>query len=258
MTLTPEEIRARIDDLDQRVGWYQDIDLGNDLHTKTRVFWGESIDHPRQRWEAVLGGSPGGHVWDVGAGYRLQCGIPAIRGQATRGRLRAGRRPKAGVHRAGQVLCRCARTSMSSSASSISTRSARLAGIRPRVLRGILYHCRYLSQAVDQVSEVSSDTWSWSQRSTRWRARSRTCASSALRSTSGLGERQQAPPGPLAPQHDRSRGSVLRAWLHQHHPTFQGRRPGWHRSLSLIREAPSSGLAGPRTSCKSSADFSVS
>jgi hypothetical protein len=37
MVLSRDEIENKVAELDQTVGWYQDIDLGNGIHTKTRV-----------------------------------------------------------------------------------------------------------------------------------------------------------------------------------------------------------------------------
>ena len=65
-----DAIKARISELDDDPGWYQNIDLKNGLQTKTRCVWGEKIDHPRERWEAVASAFPqsfeGKTVLDVG------------------------------------------------------------------------------------------------------------------------------------------------------------------------------------------------
>ena len=47
------DIEQRIAELDEDPGWYQNIDLGDGIQTKTRVIWGEDIDHPRRRWGGV-------------------------------------------------------------------------------------------------------------------------------------------------------------------------------------------------------------
>ncbi len=68
-------IRRRIAELDVHPGWYQNIDLGNGITTKTRQVWGEEIDHPRARWEEIAPAVPdslaGLSVLDIGcnAGY---------------------------------------------------------------------------------------------------------------------------------------------------------------------------------------------
>jgi len=65
-----DEIEKSVAELDERVGWYQNIDLGNGIQSKTRVIWGESIDHPRQRWEHIVAAVPddlsGMSVLDIG------------------------------------------------------------------------------------------------------------------------------------------------------------------------------------------------
>lgn len=70
-----ETISRRVKELDDNLGWYQNIDLKCGIQTKTRTVWGEEIDHPRQRWESIAPGFPsdfsGKTVLDVGcnAGY---------------------------------------------------------------------------------------------------------------------------------------------------------------------------------------------
>ena len=74
-TWSRQHILERVAELDERVGWYQDIDLGGGIHTKSRVLWGEAIDHPRQRWGNIASAVPndlsGKSVLDIGcnAGY---------------------------------------------------------------------------------------------------------------------------------------------------------------------------------------------
>lgn len=70
-----DAVRARIAEFDAGIGWYQDIDLGNGVHTKSRRIYGEEIDHPRRRWAEVESAVPqdliGKTVLDIGcnAGY---------------------------------------------------------------------------------------------------------------------------------------------------------------------------------------------
>lgn len=63
-------IKARVAELDQDPGWYQNIDLGNGIETKTRRIWREPADHPNDRWNAVAPAFPesfaGKSVLDVG------------------------------------------------------------------------------------------------------------------------------------------------------------------------------------------------
>lgn len=63
-------IRARIAQLDENPGWYQNIKLGEGLQTKTRRIWREPADHPMDRWHAVEPAFPdsfaGKSVLDVG------------------------------------------------------------------------------------------------------------------------------------------------------------------------------------------------
>ncbi len=73
---TRDKILARVRELDDGdMGWYQDIQLGNGLSTKTRQVWGEDLDHPKRRWGYIDAAVPtdmtGLSVLDVGcnAGY---------------------------------------------------------------------------------------------------------------------------------------------------------------------------------------------
>jgi 2-polyprenyl-3-methyl-5-hydroxy-6-metoxy-1,4-benzoquinol methylase len=72
---TDDKIRKKVEEFEKTVGWYQDIDLGNGIHTKTRSYWGEDLDHPRLRWDEVAKAVPddltGMAVLDIGcnAGY---------------------------------------------------------------------------------------------------------------------------------------------------------------------------------------------
>lgn len=63
-------ILQKIVELEQKTGWYQNIDLGNGIQTKSRQIFGEEIDHPRSRWNEVAPAIPkdlsGKSVLDLG------------------------------------------------------------------------------------------------------------------------------------------------------------------------------------------------
>lgn len=65
-----ESILKKISEFDDSLGWYQNIDLGDGIQTKSRQTWGEEADHPRKRWNAILSGVPedmtGMSVLDLG------------------------------------------------------------------------------------------------------------------------------------------------------------------------------------------------
>ncbi len=77
-------VRRRVAELDQKLGWYQNIDLKCGVHTKTRSIWGEDYDHPRQRWESMAPGFPasfaGKTVLDVGCNAGFFSFVAADRG----------------------------------------------------------------------------------------------------------------------------------------------------------------------------------
>lgn len=79
-----DAVKDRIKELDDKLGWYQNIDLKNGLQTKTRTVWGEAIDHPRQRWESVAPGFPsdftGKSVLDIGCNAGFFSFVAADRG----------------------------------------------------------------------------------------------------------------------------------------------------------------------------------
>lgn len=68
-------IKERVAEFEKGIGWYQDIDLGHGITTKTRSIFGEEIDHPLSRWQEVEPAVPqnltGKSVLDIGcnAGY---------------------------------------------------------------------------------------------------------------------------------------------------------------------------------------------
>lgn len=79
-----EDVKKRVAELDKDPGWYQNIDLKNGINTKSRVVWGEAIDHPRIRWEAIESAFPasfaGKTVLDVGCNAGFFSFLAAERG----------------------------------------------------------------------------------------------------------------------------------------------------------------------------------
>ena len=85
--MNEQQIRERIAEFDAGIGWYQDIDLGNGIHTKSRRIYGEDIDHPRKRWSEVEPAVPadltGKAVLDIGCNAGYIC-FEALRRGASR------------------------------------------------------------------------------------------------------------------------------------------------------------------------------
>jgi len=67
---TENHIREKIAEFEKGIGWYQNIDLGHGINTKSRIVWGEELSHPRTRWNVIAKAVPkklkGYHVLDVG------------------------------------------------------------------------------------------------------------------------------------------------------------------------------------------------
>lgn len=154
-----ERIRQRIQELDAGLGWYQDIDLGNGIRTKTRRVWGEDIDHPRKRWAEVASAVPrslaGSSVLDIG------CNAGFIAFEA-RDR---GATDVCGVdHNPGYIeqaeFCAEVRRQPEIDFRAMSVYDLPTMGRRFDLVFfvGVLYHCKYLAQAVEAVSKVCAGT----------------------------------------------------------------------------------------------------
>lgn len=152
---TEREIREKIKEFDEGIGWYQDIDLGSGIHTKTRRIWGEEIDHPRIRWEEIARAVPadlsGYSVLDVGcnAGYiafeakrrgaDYVCGVDLKQEYIDQARFCAEVKNVDVDFRTLDV-------------SKLETLGRKFDLV---FFVGLLYHCKYLSTALDQVANVT-------------------------------------------------------------------------------------------------------
>lgn len=150
-----EAIRVRIAELDVDPGWYQNIELGGGVSTKTRRVWGEDIDHPRKRWAEVDPAVPidlsGMSVLDIG------CNAGFIAFEAKR----RGADRVVGVDLNPKYIEQakfCAEVRRED----IDFHVRDIYDLAPLgrfdlvFCVGILYHCRYLRQAVESVSSVAS------------------------------------------------------------------------------------------------------
>ncbi len=152
---TEREIREEIKKFDEGIGWYQDIDLGSGIHTKTRRIWGEELDHPRIRWEAIARAVPadlrGYSVLDVGcnAGYfafeakrrgaDYVCGVDLKQEYIDQAKFCAEVKNVDVDFRTLNV-------------SELETLGRKFDLV---FFVGLLYHCRYLTTALDQVANVT-------------------------------------------------------------------------------------------------------
>jgi tRNA (mo5U34)-methyltransferase len=154
-----QQIRERIRYFDEEgLGWYQNIDLGHGISTKTRRVWGEDIDHPRKRWQEIAGAVPaslaGKSVLDLGCnagwicfeavdrGSTDVCGIDHKQGYIDQARFCAEVRGQDVDFRVGSIydLAELGRT------------------FDIVFCVGILYHCKYLYQAVEAASAICAST----------------------------------------------------------------------------------------------------
>lgn len=157
MSWTRDEIEKGVADLDQRVGWYQDIDLGDGIHTKTRVIWGETIDHPRQRWDNIAAAVPddltGMSVLDIGCNAGFFAFEAKRRGAASV----LGVDLKPGYIEQARFCAEV--TGLEVEFRELDIYDLDQLGRRFDLVFfvGILYHCKYLRLAVEKVDSVTKD-----------------------------------------------------------------------------------------------------
>lgn len=156
--LSDAEIEARIAELDEDPGWYQDVELLNGVHTKTRQVWGEEIDHPRKRFAEVEPALPkdmsGMSVLDIGCNAGHFAFQAADRGAS---RVVGVDRHEGYIEQA--KFCSEVR------GQDIDFRVMDIYDLRDLgesfdfvFCVGILYHCRYIKQAVEAVCDVTKGT----------------------------------------------------------------------------------------------------
>lgn len=157
-TWTDSEIDDRIRELDEDPGWYQNIALPGGRSTKTRRVWGEDLDHPRKRWVEIASAVPadmtGMSVLDIG------CNAGHFAFQAKD----RGASVVLGIDRDERYIQQ-ARFCAEVRDQEIDFRVMDIYDL-PSLGRafdfvfcvGVLYHCRYLKQAVEAVCAVTSGT----------------------------------------------------------------------------------------------------
>jgi tRNA (mo5U34)-methyltransferase len=155
MSWSQEQIEQRVAELDQSIGWYQDIDLGNGLHTKSRVVWGETIDHPRQRWGNIVSAVPddlsGMSVLDIGC----NAGFIAFEAKKRGADYVLGVDLKEGYIEQARFCAEV--TGLDVEFRQLDIYDLDQLGRRFDLVFfvGILYHCKYLRLAVEKVDQVT-------------------------------------------------------------------------------------------------------
>lgn len=152
---TTVQIKNKIAEFEKGIGWYQNIDLGYGINTKSRIIWGEELSHPRTRWNVIAKAVPkklkGYHVLDVGC----NAGFFAFEAK------RRGADYVCGIDLKQEyidqaVFCNDVlglnvdfRTMSIYDLENLNKQFDLVFFI------GILYHCKYLSKAIEQASKVT-------------------------------------------------------------------------------------------------------
>lgn len=155
---TKESIVQRVGELDADLGWYQNIDLRNGLSTKSRRVWGEDSDHPKKRFDEMASAIPedlkGTSVLDIGcnAGFFSFESMDRGATDVTGIDLKQGYIDQASF---------CA--DVRGQNVDFHTRDIYDLPALGRTFDlvfciGILYHCKYLKQAIESVSSIASGT----------------------------------------------------------------------------------------------------
>ncbi len=154
-----QDIQKKVDEFENEgLGWYQNIDLKCGISTKTRQIWGEGIDHPRKRFEEIADAIPadltGKSVLDIGCnagflafeakdrGADYVCGVDLKQGYIDQANFCAEVRDQDVDFR---VL-------------SIYELKQLQRQFDLVFCVGILYHCQYLLEAVEQASAAAAGT----------------------------------------------------------------------------------------------------
>ena len=153
-----KEILERIREFEQDLGWYQNIELGNGISTKTRRVWGEELDHPRKRFEEVESHIPdsmkGLSVLDIGCNAGFFSFLAKDRGAEDV----VGIDLKQGYIDQANFCADVRRQNIDFHVRDIYDLPALDRTFDMVFCIGILYHCKHLRQAVEAVSSVASGT----------------------------------------------------------------------------------------------------
>lgn len=157
-TWTDAEIDARVSELDVEPGWYQNIDLPGGRSTKTRRVWGEEADHPRKRWDEIASAVPddmaGMSVLDIGCNAGHFAFQAKDRGAAEVVGIDRGQ----GYIDQAQFCAEVREQEMDFKVMDIYDLPSMGRTFDFVFFVGILYHCKYLKQAVEAVGAVSGGT----------------------------------------------------------------------------------------------------
>lgn len=143
---------------EEGLGWYQDIDLGDGIHTKSRRLWGEELDHPRLRWDEIKRAVPeslaGKSVLDIGCNAGWICFEAMDRGATDV----VGVDLKPGYIEQAKFCAEVRGQDVDFRALDIYDLGQLDRTFDVVFCVGILYHCKHLSRAVEAVSKVAAST----------------------------------------------------------------------------------------------------
>ena len=155
---TEHDIEIRLAELGQNPGWYQDIELPGGRHTKTRRVGGEDIDHPRKRFREVEPALPrdmtGMSVLDIGCNAGHFAFQAADRGATTV--VGVDRHP--GYIDQAKFCAEVRGQDVDFLVMDIYDLPSLGQTFDFVFCVGILYHCKYIKQAVESVCTVSGST----------------------------------------------------------------------------------------------------
>jgi tRNA (mo5U34)-methyltransferase len=153
--MTPEEIRQNLQSL---APWFQCIDLGNGLKTKTESAAGESVDHPAGVWEKIRRCLPedlsGKSVLDVGC----NAGFYAIEAKRRKAARVVGVDAQRHHIRQALFVRRVLRLDIDYRRLSVYDLNRRSLGQFDVTLAlGLIYHCKHLVLALERLYEVTRE-----------------------------------------------------------------------------------------------------
>lgn len=152
-----QDILSKVDSFEQDLGWYQDIDLGNGIKTKSKSHFGEEIDHPNSRWLEIANAVPenleGKSVLDIGC----NAGYIALKAKSFGAKRVVGIDLKQGYIDQAKFCAEVKNVDIEYRLLDIGKLSQLKEQFDLVFCVGILYHCKDLLGAVKSVADVTKE-----------------------------------------------------------------------------------------------------